>query len=188
MKTNKELYFQVNENSFEKLEMKRFESEYGFKGIGIWLKLNAMLIINYGFLPIDYKIISTKRSEQKFIENVIRESGMFIVDGDLFYSEDINNQLKERGKYSDLQRQKVLKMWNKKKGITNNSDLKEVNYSNDFDSSNLQPENKYNFTESNKSKEIDEIFEKFDKLESNPEMDELLLSKSGKQLLEEEIL
>jgi len=110
-KRNKDLYLQVSENFFEKEESIDLFSKYGFKGIGIWLKISNMLIKNEGRMFYNWKYFSQKKCEKNIIEDIIENSGFFIVDNGTFYSPNVRLQLEERGKNSDKQRKKVIKRW-----------------------------------------------------------------------------
>ena len=73
----KDNYFQVSESFFEKAEAYYLMGHYGFKGIGIYLKISLILLKNRGTLPYDWKMISSKPSDKVIIEDIITKSGFF---------------------------------------------------------------------------------------------------------------
>jgi len=116
----KDTFFQVSESFFEKSEAYYLLGHYGFKGIGIYLKISLILLKNQGTLPYDWKMISNKPSDKVIIEDIITKSGYFTLskDGTSYSSDIVTDQLTERGKISMDQSIRATKRWEKSKGKT----------------------------------------------------------------------
>lgn len=113
----KDPYLQVSESFFEKEEIMDIISRYGYQGIGIYIKICIMLVKNEGKMKYDCNYFSTKKSEQKIVEDIINNSGLFQLEnnGTYFSSPNVSEQLEERGKISEYQSKRVQKRWDKTK-------------------------------------------------------------------------
>jgi hypothetical protein len=131
----KDTYFQVSESFFEKSEAYYLMGHYGFKGIGIYLKISLILLKNQGTLPYDWKMISSKPSDKVIIEDIITKSGFFTLskDGTSYSSDIVTDQLTERGKISMDQSIKASKRWEKSKGKTTKQTIGNTNSIEDAD-------------------------------------------------------
>ena len=131
----KDTFFQVSESFFEKSEAYYLMGHYGFKGIGIYLKISLILLKNQGTLPYDWKMISNKPSDKIIIEDIITKSGFFTLskDGTSYSSDIVTDQLTERGKISMDQTIKANKRWEKSKGKTTKQTIGNTNSIEDAD-------------------------------------------------------
>lgn len=137
----KDNYFQVSESFFEKADAYYLLGHYGFKGIGIYLKISLILLKNQGTLPYDWKMISSKPGDKIIIEDIITKSGFFTLskDGTSFSSEIVTDQLTERGKISMDQSIRASKRWDKSKGKTTRQTIGNTNIIEDVDMADINP-------------------------------------------------
>jgi hypothetical protein len=114
----KDHYYQLSENIFEKREIKKLISIYGHTGYYWWCIIEIDLLKNNGIADKNWKYYSMNELDKDVIEHIINmneDNG-----NDTFSSINVNRQLEERKKLSEINTKKANAYWNnhnKKKEI-----------------------------------------------------------------------
>ena len=92
-------HIHLSEHFFEQQSTMDLLAKYGYQGVGLYLKICSMLLINQGQMKFNVSYFSSKENEQKIIEEIISESGLFYFNEDKtsFSSYAVDDQLEERG-------------------------------------------------------------------------------------------
>lgn len=113
-------YFTHDYNARNDIKIKKLIIEHGMKGYGIYWSIVEDLYNNANALPTDYKSIAYDlRVDEKVIESIIRDFGLFVFDNDVFGSTSIEERLEARNFKSVKARESANKRWNKSKGNAN---------------------------------------------------------------------
>lgn len=101
--------------------------KHGMAGLGAFWCIVEMLYEEDGILPTEYDRIAFElRADNDLIKSVIHDFDLFIINGETFYSESVNERLKIRTDKSDQARENVLKRWDKYKRNTGVKRAKQV--------------------------------------------------------------
>jgi len=103
-KTTKSLFVSHDFNARNDSKIIKLRMEHGWHGYGLFWALVEMLVDTTDYqLPVDYKSLSFGlQAEEKVLQSVIEDFGLFVVKGKVFYSKT----LKQRMKYKETERQK----------------------------------------------------------------------------------
>jgi hypothetical protein len=110
-KTLKDHYYQLSENIFEKREIKKLISIYGHTGYYWWSIIEIDLLKNNGIADKNWKYYSMNELDKDVIEyifNMNEDNG-----NGTFSSINVNRQLEERKKLSEINTKKVNAYWDK---------------------------------------------------------------------------
>jgi hypothetical protein len=106
-------YFSHDYSARNDLKIKKLLQKYGYQGYGIYWALIEDLYMNNNSMLLDCECIAFDlRTTEKVISDIINEFGLFVVEGNTFYSESVKNRLEKRIEKSEKARFSASKRWN----------------------------------------------------------------------------
>lgn len=92
-------HLHLSEHFFEQQSTMDLLAKYGYQGVGLYMKICSMLLINQGQMKFNSFYFTSDKNEQQIIEQIIRESDLFYFNEDKtsFSSYAVDDQLEERG-------------------------------------------------------------------------------------------
>ena len=107
-------YFSHDYNARQDPKIKKLIQRHGLCGYGIFWAIVEDLYNNANALPTDYESIAFDlRTNPDVIESVIKDFGLFVIDGEMFGSLSIQKRLDDRAEKSQKARDNANKRWNK---------------------------------------------------------------------------
>ena len=99
--TTQYYHYQLREDFFNNSDTLDFQERYNIIGLFYLIKINTTLLNHYGIMKINWKRFSNNRKHKNLIEDIILNSGWFIVNEDenTFYSLEVNRQLERKYNY-----------------------------------------------------------------------------------------
>lgn len=117
-------YFSHDYNARQDEKIKQLIRKHGMRGYGIFWALVEDLYNNANALRLDCEGIAFDlREDQKIIESIVKDFGLFIVSGKNISSDSIKRRLDERNEKSKKARETALLRWGKKETDANASNL-----------------------------------------------------------------
>ena len=105
-------YFSHDFNARQDSKIKRLVMKHGMSGYGIFWSIVEDLYNNANALPTDYDSIAYDlRSTKEIVDSIIKDFGLFVVDGDVFGSMSVQKRLDERALKSSKARDAADKRW-----------------------------------------------------------------------------
>jgi hypothetical protein len=108
----------------------RLLAEHRYAGYGVYWRLMEHLRQVGGRCPSDYRALSyTLREKASLIQSVVENFGLFIIEGDAFYSADLMNQMDSEKALSEKRRKAIGNRWNNEpqKGTDDNTNVIQMN-------------------------------------------------------------
>jgi hypothetical protein len=104
---------------------------HGFEGYGIFWALIEYLYLNENYLKCDYKKLAYKfRMDEAKLKSVINDFGLFVIDGENFYSNSINRRLGIRNEKAEKAKKSAEKRWgnssNNANALKNDANASEI--------------------------------------------------------------
>ena len=132
-------YFPHDYNARTDPKLQAVMVRHGITGIGAYWCIVEQLYEQGGALAVDaiHAIAFALHADEALIESIVRDFGLFVIEGEKFYSPSANRRLDERKKVSDARREAVNKRWKK-------ADNKAIDEDNDEDDESLNDDEKYN--------------------------------------------
>jgi uncharacterized protein YdaU (DUF1376 family) len=107
-------YFSHDYNARSDVKIKRLIAKHGLLGYGIYWAIIEDLYQNANALPLDCESIAFDlRTNENIIESIIKDFGLFIVEGSEFGSLSVQRRLDERSERSKKAKESAHKRWNK---------------------------------------------------------------------------
>jgi chemotaxis protein histidine kinase CheA len=107
-------YFPHDYNARANKHIKALLQKHGILGYGIWWAIVEDLYNNANALPTHYGSIAYDlRVDESVIKSVIEDFDLFIIDGNEFYSDNVQRRLDERNNKTVKAKESALKRWNK---------------------------------------------------------------------------
>jgi hypothetical protein len=93
--------------------LQRIQMKYGMEGVGIYWSLIEMLYEEDGRLMLSEcdAYAFALRTDSERLASFIKECGAFIFDGDVFYSDTVNERMQERADKSEKASLSAKKRW-----------------------------------------------------------------------------
>lgn len=105
-------YFTHDFNARQDAKIKRLIMKHGMAGYGMFWSIVEDLYNNANALPTDYDSIAFDlRTDTETITSIVKDFGLFVVDGDTFGSMSVQNRLDERAAKSKKARDSAHKRW-----------------------------------------------------------------------------
>ena len=140
-------YFSHDYNARNDEKIKRLIRKHGMQGYGVFWAIVEELYNNANALQLDYDGIAFDlRTESDLVKSVLHDFQLFVINGDYFGSQSVENRIIERNDKSQKARNSAYSRWNK--------DKKDANA--------IQTHTEGNAIKEIKGKEIKEIKEKKD--------------------------
>lgn len=143
-------YFPHDYNARTDPKLQAVMVRHGITGIGAYWCIVEQLYEQGGALDVDSipVIAFALHADEALIRSIVSDFGLFVIEGEKFYSLSANRRLDERKKVSDARREAVNKRWKK-------SDNKAVGNDTDDENENHDDDEKYNCNtiKENKKKE-----------------------------------
>ena len=94
--------------------LQRIQMRWGMEGIGLYWSVIEMLYEQNGVLMLSEcdAYAFALRTDSERLATFMRESGAFIIDGDVVISDTVNERIKERGDKSEKASISAKKRWN----------------------------------------------------------------------------
>ena len=106
-------YFTHDFNARQDAKIKRLIMKHGMAGYGMFWSIVEDLYNNANALPTDYESIAFDlRSTTEIVISIIKDFGLFVVDGDTFGSMSVQGRLDARAAKSKKARDSAHKRWN----------------------------------------------------------------------------
>ena len=113
-------YFSHDYAARHDLKLIKLQREMGLEGIGIFWCIVEMLYEHGGELQTDYDSIAYElRTDSERIANVVRGYNLFIIEGEIFYSQTVKMRLAERIEKSEKAKLSAQKRWETKEKNAN---------------------------------------------------------------------
>jgi hypothetical protein len=107
-------YFSHDYNARSDVKIKRLIAKHGLLGYGIYWAIIEDLYQNANALPLDCESISFDlRTDEITVESIIKDFGLFVIDGNEFGSISVERRLEERAKKSNKARESAILRWEK---------------------------------------------------------------------------
>jgi hypothetical protein len=105
-------YFTHDFNARQDAKIKRLIMKHGMAGYGMFWSIVEDLYNNANALPTDYESIAFDlRSTTEVVTSIIKDFGLFVVDGDTFGSMSVQSRLDARALKSKKARDSAHKRW-----------------------------------------------------------------------------
>ena len=105
-------YFTHDFNARQDAKIKRLIMKHGMTGYGMFWSIVEDLYNNANALPTDYESIAFDlRSTTEVVTSIIKDFGLFVVDGDTFGSMSVQGRLDARALKSKKARDSAHKRW-----------------------------------------------------------------------------
>ena len=104
--------------------LQRIQMRWGMEGIGLYWSVIEMLYEQNGVLMLSEcdAYAFALRTDSERLATFMRESGAFIIDGDVVISDTVNERIKERGDKSEKASISAKKRWNDANAMRTHSD------------------------------------------------------------------
>jgi hypothetical protein len=107
-------YFSHDYNARSDVKIKRLIAKHGLFGYGIYWAIIEDLYQNANALPLDCESIAFDlRTDEITVESIIKDFGLFVIDGNEFGSISVERRLEERAKKSNKARESAILRWQK---------------------------------------------------------------------------
>jgi len=107
-------YFSHDYNARSDVKIKRLIAKHGLLGYGIYWAIIEDLYQNANALPLDCESIAFDlRTDEITVESIIKDFGLFVIDGNEFGSISVERRLEERAKKSNKARESAILRWEK---------------------------------------------------------------------------
>jgi hypothetical protein len=107
-------YFSHDYNARSDVKIKRLIAKHGLLGYGIYWAIIEDLYQNANALPMDCESIAFDlRTDEITVESIIKDFGLFVIDGKEFGSISVERRLEERAKKSNKARESAILRWEK---------------------------------------------------------------------------
>jgi hypothetical protein len=107
-------YFSHDYNARSDVKIKRLIAKHGLLGYGIYWAIIEDLYQNANALPMDCESIAFDlRTDEITVESIIKDFGLFVIDGNEFGSISVERRLEERAKKSNKARESAILRWEK---------------------------------------------------------------------------
>jgi len=124
-------YFSHDYNAMQDPKINELLMNHGFEGYGIFWALIEYLYLNENYLKCDYKKLAYKfRMDEAKLKSVINDFGLFVIDGENFYSNSINRRLGIRNEKAEKAKKSAEKRWgnssNNANALKNDANASEI--------------------------------------------------------------
>lgn len=124
-------YFSHDYNARQDPKLQEVMAHHGVAGIGIYWCIVEQLYEQGGLLSLKLVkgIAYALHVDAEQVESVIKDFGLFEIDGDSFYSNTVNSRLQRREDISEKRRKAIEARWGKKGGdeIQNDTNVLQTN-------------------------------------------------------------
>lgn len=113
-------YFSHDYTARSDKKMKPLLARHGYLGYGVFWAIIEDLYSNANALHTDYDTIAFDlRADVEMVKSIINDFNLFVVDGDIFWSESVARRLNKRNEKSIKARESAEARWAKYKGNAN---------------------------------------------------------------------
>lgn len=118
-------WFRHDTDASSDIRMQRLSRKYGMEGVGIYWTIVEALYREEGMISLDKipDLAYSMHAEEKTVDEIIKQSGLFQFDKSNFWSKRALNELSAKQEISEKARQSAKARWNSSKS---NSSTKEM--------------------------------------------------------------
>jgi len=115
MATSETFWFRHDVGASNDRLMQRLMRRHGMEGVGVYWGIIEIMYQEEGHIQLGHieDLAFTFHVDPQLVDLIVRESGLFVVEDDWFYSERVAREFEVKNEKSEQAREKANKRWNK---------------------------------------------------------------------------
>ena len=122
-------WFRHDTDASSDIRMQRLSRKYGMEGVGIYWTVVESLYREKGMISLDKvpDIAYSMHAEEKIVDEIIKDSGLFQFDKNNFWSKRVLNELNAKQDISDKARRSAKARWDSTQSPSNAKEMRSHN-------------------------------------------------------------